>query len=462
MKSFEEYLTEEKMALTKLTPAEWKKPNSAHPDRKPRIDILIDAIKAGTPLQLYKDKKEVVIANTKENLDAAAGFKKDGKAFSLVTKDSKLISSSDLGKSAIFGGGAGAGGGTENTAIVESAQCVWCAAMLKHGVKDNIEWYTDDILTDAYKYTDTGGITIKQILEITPEWRTSSYLAAKILIEQKYVNRSHTFHRDSKQMKYIYAAKNQAFKNSELPAMSHDKWNPGDIWAIAKGVDLKKELDTTNIVTLNSSLVRLYNERKVVGISLKLVKKDAKIQVYNLEGGVADKHKITELTASSARGTYWSSKAAMVVADNKYKLSLKANSYLGTIKMELEGKTARGGGAGWGQVIAYGKMKMGVTFPDNKELRDMANRIQKGNVAWIDAYYKIAKRIDRDIGTREAFGKELEDKDVGWIHAKYTATLVLFELARNKGRKADDFITSIINYAGSKAEESSVYVKVYQ
>ena len=32
----------------------------------------------------------------------------------------------------------------------------------------------------------------------------------------------------------------------------------------------------------------------------------------------------------------------------------------------------------------------------------------------------------------------------------------------NMGRKANRFITKIVNYAGSKAEDSSAYVKVYE
>ena len=112
MKTFKEYLQE---AMVKLTPAQWKKPNSA--TKQPRTDILIDAIKSGQSVTLVNNK-EVVLKNTKENILSVQNFVKNGgnKAFDLITKDGKIISSSDIGKSPMFGGGGGAGGGTENTA----------------------------------------------------------------------------------------------------------------------------------------------------------------------------------------------------------------------------------------------------------------------------------------------------------------------------------------------------------
>mgnify|MGYP000503831767 CR=1 FL=1 len=451
------------MKLTKLTPAEWKKPNSAHPEKKDRIDILVDAINRGVTVQLVTGE-EVQLAKVKSNIEAAQSFKRDQKAFNLTLKDGRMITSSDIGKSALFGGGKGAGGGSANTAIVESAQCVWLAAMLIHGIKD-FDFYTDDVLKFAYKSTDVGKTSIDQILDISPEWKGSSYKSARGIIEAGYVKRNHKFHRDSATMKKIYAKKKEAFKNSGLPVMSDDKWNPGDIWAIADGVDLDKVLDTTDIMALNASLLKLFDTRKLIGISLKLVRKKAKLKDYNVDPSLLDSHKFIESSVSSNRGTFFSNKAAQIFASDGFKIQIQTQTFLGSLKMEILGKTARGGGAGWGQVMSYAKLKMGETIPDNKQLRDIAQKISKDTGkadALIKDFYRMAKSIDRSIGTEAAFTESLKSKDIGWIHSKYGCTAAAFACHKNKGRKADAFITSIINYAGSKAEESSVYVKVYE
>ena len=105
MFSFKTFYLEE--AMRPLTPAEWKKPNSQ--TKVPRIDILRKAIDDGTPITLVNNK-DVVIAKTTENMEAIVQFEKDGQKFNLKTTDGKVISSSDVGKSPMFGGGRGAGG----------------------------------------------------------------------------------------------------------------------------------------------------------------------------------------------------------------------------------------------------------------------------------------------------------------------------------------------------------------
>lgn len=455
MLSFKTFLEE---GMRPLTPAEWKKDNSQ--TGVARIEILRKAIQDGQSITTT-DNREVVIANSSENMEAIANFEKDGKTFELKTKDGKTITSNRIGKSPMFGGGRGAGGGTEATAVAESAQCVWLAAMLKHGTDKPLEYFTPTVLQQQKAQFDIGKTSLEEVYGLDAAWAYSSYETAKILIKRGFVKRNHIFHRDSEQMKYIYAAKKVAFKNSGLPNMKDDKWNPGDIWAIDPSVNLKKELDTSSVGALNESLIRLYKERKVVGISLKLVKKVAKIKELNYDPAQLDSHKFISSEVKSGRGTFFSNKGGLIMFDEG-KMEIRPNSDLGTNKIEIMGKTARGGGAGWGVIVPYAKRYMNATIPEHSTIKREAIAMSKGDKKIANQFYKMAKYCDPTLMSQDEFAIELQNQKPGWISAKLAATHLCYATKMNKGKRADDFITAIVNYAGSKSEDASVYVKVYE
>lgn len=444
--------------MVRLTPAEWKKPNSQTGEA--RIDILKRAMTTGQSLTTV-DNKEVVIANSAANMEAIAGFETDGKVFNLETITGLVIKCSDLGKSPMFGGGAGAGAGTEATAIAESAQCVWLAAMLKHGTQHPIEYFTPTILKQTASKFDIANTKLDDVFAIDAEWAYSSYHTAQLLIKKGFVNKNHIFHRDSKVMKAIYQAKGKAFKNTGLPVMKDDKWNPGDIWAVDPSVNLAKELDISSIGALNASLLRLYNDRKVVGISLKKVKKIAKYSELNIDAAQLDAHRYQGGQVKSGRGTFFSNKGGTIQFDAGV-MEVRPNNYLGSNKVEIMGKTARGGGAGWGVIAPYAKRYMNANIPEHKDLKKMAIDISKGAERALKSFYDMAKTIEPTIKSYDEFKIEVATKDAGWCSAKLAAVHLVYALERNKGRKADDFITAIVNYAGSKSEDASVYVKVYE
>ena len=129
--------------------------------------------------------------------------------------------------------------------------------------------------------------------------------------------------------------------------------------------------------------------------------------------------------------------------------------------MEILLKTARGGRAGMGQVIFGAKKYMNYVIPANRDLIAMARKIQSGDKRQIQKFYDMAKFVVKGL-SKDEFERGLADADLGKIHSKLGATMVAHALEKNKGKKANDFISYIVNYAGSKSEEASVYLKVYQ
>ena len=294
MKSFKSYLGE----AVALNPKELSKPNSVTGEK--RTDILRREIKAGNPLEL-KSGGFFTVTDIQAAMEAIDKFEKDGKSFKLIGGGGS-ISSSHLAKSKVFGGGGGgAGGGTDQTAAVESAQCLWLQAMLDNGILP-FESFTEDMLKKAYSKIKVD-VKLDKILDIDDGWKNSSYLGAKHLIENGFAHKGLVAHRGSDLMKAIYAAKDKALKNQGLSKISDDKWNPGDIWLADKSFRVSS-LPTDSIGSLNKKLLELFNEKKLIGVSLKKFVKNAKHDVKNASGNALSTFKLkTYALASPVRGT---------------------------------------------------------------------------------------------------------------------------------------------------------------
>lgn len=454
--SFAKYLEEG----TNLGSGELGKPNSKTGEA--RTDILRKLIQAKKPLELVKGGS-IVVGDIEGALAAIDQYEKDGNIFAVLDTKNNSIKISQLKKSSVFGGGsAGAGGGTLQTAIAEAAQCVWCAAILDLGLGASIDSYTDDVLTKAFKKVDVGKTTLKEILEIDDAWKNSSYLSAQLLLKEGYIKRGMVFHRDSKLMKAIYQAKNVAFKNNDFPKFTDDKWNPGDIWAVAPNFDIKS-LNTATVRGLQKSILEHFVNRTCVGISLKKIIKKAKSKELNVElPPDTDDYKVLKSAAKaikSGRGDIWSSKGGTIQYDDGY-LMVKDNSAYGSIKAEIQGKTARGGGVGWSYIKDSAKQTLRIVLPEIKTIARAAKKIAKGDKKESDKMFELMQKVEGT--TRKDFDKNIKTKPGDWIHAKLGTLYMIEAVERFGGRKTNRWITKLINYAGSKTEDSSAYVKIYE
>lgn len=450
MRSFKGYLVEG----TKLIPSELKKPNGLTKEK--RTDILRRLIQNGEALELVKGGP-FVVQDIESAMAAIDQFERDEKPFALIGANGTTISSSELKKSKPFGGGGGgSGAGTENTAYNESAQCVWLQAMLDHGYQNDFDFFTDEILSEAYKKVDVGKTKLDSILNITDQWKMSSYLAGQHIIKNGYVKKGMKFHRDSDVMNKIYKLKDDAFKNNGFSKFSHDKWNPGDIWAVSPDFDFK-EINTDSVAGLNKSILELFVQRRLVGISLKLVKKKAKNVERNVElPPDTDDHKVMAVALQSQRGTFWSTKGGTITFDTGV-MEIKDNAYLGTNKVEIKGKTARGGGAGWGIIVDGSKQVFRKNLPKHNKIKATAIRAAKGDKRALTVVWKLTKYMEPNM-SEEEFNENITTKDAGWISAKLGALYITSIIKSNMGQKANRFVTKLVNYAGSKSEDSSAHV----
>ena len=453
MIQFKTFLEE---GMRPLTPAEWDKPNSQ--TNELRLTILKRLIQQKADI-VTVDNDTIKLADDERNYGSIKDFEDNpGKAFTLYKTNGDTISSSKIAKSPVFGGGKGSGGGTEITAYAEAQQCYWLAAILKNKGKP-IEYFTPDVLEKTKARCFTGKTTLEDTFEkLDAGWGVSAYHSANILIKQGYVTNKHTFHRDSKEMKFIYAAKDTAFKNSGLGKLKDDKWNPGDIWAIEDGLILKKELDVTSVAALNLSIKTLLDSRKLIPISLKKVKKKAKIVIQTPARSDSPAYKMNKILLQSGRGTFWSNKMATILFKPDGKMDIRANAPLSASKFEIVQKAARAGGAGWTVFMDFAKRYMRENIPPYTTVKAAGLKIAKGDKTASSNFKKMAVKCDPSAAKN--WEAELAKKDRIWIVAKYAAVLASYALITNRGPKADSVVNAIVNYAASTSEDASIHIVV--
>lgn len=466
MLRFITYLNEGKMNYVKMVPSQWDKPNAQ--TNEPRLDILRKIIRDNISIPLNTGK-EVTINNTKENQEAVNTLQSTMKPVKLSTSTGE-ISSSQIGKSPIFGGGTGgSGGGTAQTAYAEGLQCVWIHAMLGGRIQA-FEKYTQTKLKQAYAKAELDGLSFEEMMKLDPSWHWSSYWTTKILMKKGYIKSGMTMHRGSDVMKKIYALKNIAFKNSGIIKLTDDKWNPGDIWAVARGVNVDTTLSSDSVVELNADLVQSFDDRKIVGISLKKIQTEAGMKVVEENRTEElDSHTYTRssLMAKFAKlgESFFRSKMGNVYFDTTSKMDVRASAAFASPNMEITLKTARGGRASWAQVSQSAKKRINYNMPTNPELvrhaKDLKSRGAKSSYA--NNFFNMAKMVHPNITSKALFFEDMTKQTAIQLHSKLAATYVCSMLEKNKNNgKSSAFVTDLVNYAGSKTAESSIYVKVYE
>ena len=457
---FKSFISKNITEAVALTPAQLDANNSK--TGRARIDILRQLVVQKKPLELAKGGS-IVVSNIDDALVHIANFKKNPlhygkKGFPLET-DNGTYMSNQLAKSEVFGGGGGgAGSGEKQTRRNEVHNAVMMHAMLEHGYNQPLEFFNRDIMKSAYKDAEVDA-SFDEIEDMPDDWNLSSYNISKELIRRGYVKKGHTIHRGSSEMIRIYALKNRAYKNMDVKPLKDDKWNPGDVWAIADGFDVDS-LDTTSVDGLNADILENFLNRMLVGISLKgPMTKNVPIKELNIDKSLLKTYKYIAFDLESKGGTYWSAKNGSLIF-NSGTLMFKDNKQFGNIKAEIKGTKARGGGLSWGIMddflVRHGR-KYGLP-KHSAYIVKQAKKMEKGDERAIKEYYEYFNHFYNNVSYNE-FKRNLKQKDGQWISSKFAITMVAYQLEQLGGTQLDEVITNFINYAGSELDESSAFVK---
>ena len=470
--------------------ATWFKDASISGQKISRFKILRDAL--GTiPVVVSSAGKTVVIANTEENRDEIEVYEaagpKDAPAsgMRLKIKGGTFTTSNNIQKSPMFGGFFNADktraetlSFTESTARAESLQCFYNAAIAQNP-RLQYKNISKAVLQKTANKCKTGSTTLAQAYSMDVSWHQSSYWIAQALVKGKYINSTYTYHRDDTIMKSIYAAKGRAYTKNKISILRDDKWNPGDFWAVKQGVNVASEFKDheTSVEAINKKTERLFNDKKVIGISLKKVNKENKLKIKRLNHSEDPRevkaHQLSHVELAGKKG-FFSAKQAYVYTRTGIKAVLADKSgNVGPQAIEIVLTSAKGGQAGFDiAIIPAAERHLGAhNIANNKTAVNITGAIEQGDVKTINKFWKMVETVQKsplckdrleDKVNEAEFKQQLKATTKDRIHSKYAQASILNALVKANGSNQDSWIDWVINYAGSTLAESSVYLKAFQ
>jgi len=353
------------------------------------------------------------------------------------------------------------GAGTAVTTVVESAQCLWCNAFLEMGGNPSFEEITDDILRASVKGVKVPSGQLRKILKLDSDWKRSLFLTSKALFDSGIIKRGMVFHRGSSMVKKIYSGKNEAYKQIGMRPFTDDRWNPSDIWASSKSFN-PKLLDFDSVSSLQKSVLNEFSNRTLVGISLKKIANKANVEVKNQElPPDVDDHVMKGVRVFSPNKPNIFSGKTCFIDYELGNLEIRSGEAFKAAKVEIRGKGSRGGSVSWGYVREAIQSVTGKQLPEAPEINKQAKAIASGDKRLTSKFYEMINIVDPHT-TEDDFKSGLMEKEASWISAKLFGVYLTSVLKKNTGLKANRIVTKLINFADSKTEDSTVFVKVYQ
>ena len=433
---------------TKLSPSELSKDATFSGGRKvPRIEILINKITNNEPLELDKGGF-FTVTDKEEVLSQLRGKTKIDKAITLgVDEDGKTITTSELKKTADFGGGGGMRGGSELTEKAESAQCIANAIRYSSG-----EITEEDITNEAIQnskskvaVTDFNGAA--ELLETNRGWLISSISIANALASQYPGSFIHN--RGSEWVQRLNNAVKPLLK--EVGIQDINKWNPADIWMVSP--DEMNISWPNNLGEINALLLEKFNEGKIIGVSLKKADKNVTLKVYNAGASEGKKYEMKGVDVSPSHAK------AYVILDDGSKIEFRNFSALTGFMGELGLKKAAGGKVGY-SIIKKAFADNGFNLSSPNEIKD---EVLNDDPDFKTKFEKLWKNIPE---LSSANFDQYYDDPKKTINQKYSYRISKFlalEIidALNKADNPNEIISDLIGYASSQTKESSVFVKAF-
>jgi hypothetical protein len=432
---------------TKLTPSELSKDATFGGGRKvSRIEILVNKISNDEPLELDRGGS-FTVTDKKDVLAQLQGKIKIDKAITLgVDEDGKTITTSDLKKTADFGGGGGMRGGSELTAQAESAQCIANAIRYNSSGDITEESITDEtIQASKSKIAVTDFESAANLLKTNRGWLISSVGIANALAKQYSGPFIHN--RGSNWVKNLENKVKPLLKEAGIKDIN--KWNPADIWMVAP-----EELEITwpnTLGEINALLLEKYNNGTIIGVSLKKADKNVTLKVYNAGSSEDNKYEITGIEVNPSHA-----KAYVLLSDGS-KIEFRNFNALTGFMGELALKKAAGGKVGY-SIIKKVFADNGFDLSSPTEIKDeVVNDDPDFKNKFKTLWGNIPQLSDADFESYYDDPKKTLNQKNSYRISKFLALEIADAL--NKAENPNQIISDLIGYASSQTKESSVFVK---
>ena len=432
-----------------------------------RAHLFVDKINNKEEFELKNGSKVIIDPDASIQAIELLLQREYGRDMIFYDMDGNKLPLSQFEKTPEFGGGAGAGGGSVDTRIMESAHCYACAIAyyIKQGPINE-----DDLLgaTSSEQFAqakqhvnvDAELDEIEEFFDRKPQWY-SSIVKATNKIYELFPNKDYTFHRNSEQVEILYNAWKHSLERDEesleYSKMKDDKWNPADIWLFSpKALDLEW---SGNLEVLNGQIADLYEDGDLVGVSLKMIKKkdDPEIKTFNdpdieKENYGYESYKSSPGSANSEIKFTGGVAVARMFAKTK------------SFNVEIKGKGAASGKAGKEAIDTILTRNGLGALPDNTEVEEaFTGEISEDSPlkSYYDKLYYLYDRFIKNIAT-DKFAEQYQHETPAWRVGKFYSLTLIEILEDNKPDPTNEIINDIIRYAYSSTKDSSKFIKIYE
>ena len=412
-------------------------------DRAFRLELFLRKYKGNEPFELTDGSQVTLQYDAAIERALKAGDAKTGNKIGLMTNTGQKIAFGSLAKTQEFGGGRGSGGGSDNTRATESAQCVYLQAVWD----DPTTKFSPDSLRDAYKKTFTDA-SPEEVMLGDNNWIGSSIAIARLIHRVLKKQGTYSFHRGSDWVNTL-ENKFKELNRAEKLFQNVNKWTPADIWMIKSGKEGEYDIaGCGSIKDLNQVLLKAYQARDIIGVSLKNASQRPRLTQVNYKKPF--KPPVFQSVSYNKRGDFFKSKDGYLFGRGGVEIQFRT---FPTFQCEVIGKKAKHGKVSHGGIDSA----LYATSRNKTENRKtLEAEIKRDREGFLDKFYGFySGAVDSPVD-RQEFGKKLAGKNVEWLVSKYYVTTIFTMI---KGRE-QDFMTYLYRVAKSESADSAVHLKV--
>ena len=348
------------------------------------------------------------------------------------------------------------GAGAEVTALYESLQAYACAAR-QHKGRDLESIF--ELKASNTKAADCDR-TLKQCMDQfggDEEYQYSIIATANKFFSEYRISSGYSFHRGGSKVEGIYNNWRKHKQGSGITG--DDKWNPADIWAIKTSFTQKG--NSKSLEEYNAFLLKQYDDKKLIGISLKKVPRGTvKSKVYNdgksmITAKFKEVKPMEDVTASKdVYLTVTSAGASYNIQLRNFSSRPVTSSWQG----EIKGKSAAGGKIGGGVLIEQAQ-GAGVAMKKPNQFNAGVAPSDTLLTSFAKMYVEINPRGKETQKEVKAKAKGMAKVDPTWWMSKYLSVYYAHTIV--KSGKKNAVASKVYQYASSASASSSVYVKYF-
>ena len=354
-------------------------------------------------------------------------------------------------------------------------------------------WIFRRVLNDNQKYSSPEDIVkdkkYGELLKIYPaindEWLKTFYAQQKTMFREFSPSKFTEFNRDGGFMDFITELVRTKFKISKK-----DSWDPADIWCVqneAKVIaDIKKVVEdgkASSLLELNALMRTLYKQRRLVGVSLKLISgKEAKYEEVNINEEDFPDKKNYNFNISSMKcplnlknGTQFATQDTRIIVDGdgvKYDFQIKANSTSGYNNLKFEPTSSAGTKARLGKtpldLLAKLLKDYNIPFKNNHKEYPMtlAEFNDKTSLEYAKKAYQTisAAGVDTGVKTVDEFVSNMQKVFTVEPHtanSKLMQINFLYNITSMKKEERDNLLTDMCFLAQKKGSQFGPFGKLY-